>query len=58
MYQNSFEPNQFKYEAIRLYRITPDKYLGPLFGGSELVYENSVNLTTGDKTVTEMMKDN
>ena len=27
--------------------------LVPLFGKSELVYENSVNLTTGEKTITE-----
>lgn len=47
------EDSRFGYDAVRLYRRIPDKHLGPLFGRLELLYENSVNLTTGEKTVTE-----
>lgn len=47
------EESRFGYDAVRLYRTIPDKHFGPLFGKLELVYENSVNLTTGEKTITE-----
>jgi hypothetical protein len=47
------EESRFGYDAVRLYRTIPDRHFGPLFGKSELVYENSVNLTTGAKTITE-----
>lgn len=50
------EDSRFGYDAVRLYRRIPDKHLGPLFGRLELLYENSVNLTTGEKTVTESEK--
>ena len=45
--------SQNGYDAIRLYRTIPDKHLGPLFGELKMLYENSVNLTTGEKTVTD-----
>ena len=47
------EESRNGYDAVRLYRTIPDKHLGPLFGKLELVYENSLNLTTGAKTITE-----
>ena len=48
-----YSSSQSGYCAIRLYRTIPDKHYGPLFGKLELVYENSVDLNTGEKTVTE-----
>jgi hypothetical protein len=41
------------YSDARLYRLTPNKFLGELFPKSELLYESSLNLTTGEKTAAD-----
>ncbi len=37
------------YSDIQLYRLTPNKFFGRLFPKADLLYESSLNLTTGDK---------
>jgi len=41
------------YSNIRLYRETHRKYLGALFPKEELLYESSLNLTTGEKAAAD-----
>ncbi len=38
------------YSDIQLYRLTPNKFFGRLFPKAELLYESSLNLTTGEKS--------
>ena len=41
------------YSDIQLYRLTPNKFLGMLVPKSELLYQSSLNLTTGEKTAAD-----
>jgi len=41
------------YSDIQLYRLTPNKFLGRLVPKSELLYQSSLNLTTGEKTAAD-----
>jgi hypothetical protein len=41
------------YSDIQLYRLTPNKFLGRLFPKAELLYESSLNLTTGEKSAAD-----
>jgi hypothetical protein len=41
------------YSDMCLYRLTPNKFLGRLFPKSELLYESSLNLTTGEKSAAD-----
>lgn len=43
----------YGYSDARLYRLTPNKFLGMVFPKSELLYESSLNLTTGEKTAAD-----
>ena len=43
----------FGYSDMCLYRLTPNKFLGRLFPKSEILYESSLNLTTGEKTAAD-----
>jgi hypothetical protein len=40
----------YGYSDMCLYRLTPNKFLGRLLPKSEILYESSLNLTTGEKT--------
>ena len=41
------------YSDIQLYRLTPNKFFGRLFPKAELLYESSLNLTTGEKSAAD-----
>jgi hypothetical protein len=41
------------YSNIDLYRETHRRYLGPLLPKEELIYESSLNLTTGEKAAAD-----
>ena len=41
------------YSNIQLYRETHRKYVGPLFPKEELIYESSLNLSTGEKAAAD-----
>ena len=41
------------YSNIQLYRETHRKYLGPLLPKEELIYESSLNLSTGEKAAAD-----
>jgi hypothetical protein len=44
------------YSNIQLYLETHRRYLGPLFPKEELIYESSLNLTTGEKVAADNNK--
>jgi hypothetical protein len=41
------------YSNIELYRVTPGIGGGPFFEKNELIYESSLNLTTGERTAAD-----
>jgi hypothetical protein len=43
----------YGYSDARLYRLTPNNFLGMLCPKKELLYESSLNLTTGEKAAAD-----